>query len=303
MKIITVHYGDTITTDKLGIIPTKEGYDFAGWDPILPFVMREGNASIVATFTVKTYKIESFTMSVFGYCPETEDIIRYTASGSGRPVAYRIIYDRVAVSAGFENTEFTTIEKEGEIAIEIPYCDANTYNAKLQFRDANNLESELYDITFKVNLSNKYVLDIFEDVVSAVNTENRFLEYQWYHNDEKLIGAVGPYYCERDGLTGNYYMEVLTTDNRQLRTCRKWFAATKDNITLIAYPNPTSDNATFELSFDNGEEHTIDVINALGVKVFSDTFKGQKTTIDFTTLGNGTYVVEVDGLTVKEIKK
>lgn len=154
----------------------------------------------------------------------------------------------------------------------------------------------------RVNLSSDFIIDIWSDVVSAVNLESRFVEYQWFHNDVKVGGANMPYYCEKQGLTGNYYMEVVTTEGEHLRTCKKWFNNAA-NTTLSVYPNPTEGIATVELSVDNGNTHNLKVTNSQGVTVYTTTFSGRKIQVDFGRFVSGTYIVDVDGLTVKEIRR
>ena len=273
-------------------------------------VKKEGDAnhnaseevSVVVPAGVTSYEIDSLVVSDFGYCPETEDAIRYYVKGSGGPVAFRIVYSADAVNAGFESIDFKAITEEGVLPISIPYCDANTYKAKIQFRSANNVDSKFYDVELPVNLSTRYMVDIWSDVISAVNVEERFEAYQWYHNDVKLEGETKPFYCEQNGLTGSYYMEVLTVDNRNLRTCKLYFAKPVE-INLSAYPNPTSDFTTVELSYDNGEEHVLNVYNSAGGAVLSAKFRGVKTVINLAYLPSATYDVNVDGMDVKVIKK
>jgi len=72
---------------------------------------------------------------------------------------------------------------------------------------------------------------------------------------------------------------------------------------LSVYPNPTADNATVELSVDNGSVHNLSVMNSSGVVLLSTTFVGRKTQVNFRDFPSGTYIVEVDGMTVKEIRK
>ena len=247
------------------------------------------------------YAIDSIIVPAFGYCPATDDHIRYVASGENHPAAFRIIYSKEAEAAGFKNTDYIDITENGTLPVTIPNCDANTYKAKLQFRSVNNIESKTFDIELMVNLSADYMTDIFEDVISAVNTEERFLEYQWYHNDILLEGETKPYYNQNKTLNGSYYMAVLTVDDRKLKTCRLNFEAVEADK-LTAYPNPTHDYTTIELTNDNEEEHTLEVFSSAGERVKSDTFTGAKTEVNFVDLPQGVYIVKVDGLEVKVLK-
>ena len=295
------------TVVNLQAIP-NEGFHFVKWG--------DGDTARTINFTITSDTIVStlFAMDVdemmvdtliipsFGYCPNTEDVIRYSLLNSEAPSEYRIVFSEEAKAAGFVDVDFTKIDADNEVKIVIPDCPADVYRASIQFKNKINSVTPFFDVDLRVNLSNDYILDIWQDVVSVVNTENIFREYQWYHNDVKVGGATLPYYCEKKGLSGSYYLEAITSDGRQLHTCKKWFD-NATNTTLSVYPNPTSDNATVELSVDNGANHRLTVTNASGVVVLNTTFVGRKTQVNFRDLPAGTYVVEVDGLTVKEIKK
>ncbi|MCQ2199076.1 MAG: hypothetical protein MJZ19_05065 [Paludibacteraceae bacterium] len=304
LTLLKFTLGDTITTKIIeGLRMEKEGYSFVGYAPsFVEFVINK-DTTFNAVFALKSYVITGLKYAEFGLCPNTEDRILFSKEGEGSPREYRITFDKEATEVGFENTEFRAIEQDGVLPITIPDCKAGQYKAKIQFRNYDESLSREFDLVLDINLSSDYIIDIWSDVISAVNLEERFLEYQWYHNERKLEGATSPYYCELGGLTGSYYMNVVTVDGEKLHTCKKWFNAIKDKIILIAYPNPTSDYVTVELSYDNGGTHQLIVIDDLGGHVLRTTFSGQKTLVDFTKFPAGAYVINVDGEFVKEIKK
>lgn len=291
----------------LNAIPNK-GYHFVGWgngktsDSISFTVTSDTVVSAFFAKDVDEMMVDTLVIPALGYCPGTEDVMRYSLLTSEAPTEYRIIYDEEAKAVGFEDVDFSPILADNEIRVVIPDCPARTYKAKVQFRNGSNSLTPVFDVDVRVNLSNEYITDIWSDVVSAVNLENRFVEYQWFHNDVKVGGATAPYYCEKKGLTGSYYLEIITTEGESLRTCKKWFS-NSSNTTLSVYPNPTVGYATVELSVDDGNAHHLVVTNAQGVVVLSTTFTGRKTQVDFGKYASGTYVVAVDGLSVKEIKK
>ncbi len=295
------------TIAELTALPNR-GYHFVSWgdgDTASNINFKVTGDTIVSALFAKDIDemmVDTLLIPALGYCPGTQDVMRYTLLTSEAPTEYRIIYDDEAKEAGFEDIDFSPILEDNEIRVIIPDCPARVYKAKVQFRNASNSLTPIFDVDVRVNLSNEYITDIWDDVVSAVNLESRFVEYQWYHNDVKVGGANAPYYCEKQGLTGSYYMEVVTVDGEHLRTCKKWFN-NGTNTTLSVYPNPTSGIATVELSVDNGAKHRLVVTNPNGMVVLSTSFEGRKTQVDFGAYASGTYVVEVDGLTVKEIRK
>lgn len=295
------------TIVNLQAIPNA-GYHFVSWGDgdtskaINFFISSDTIVSTLFAKDIDEMMVDTLIIPSFGYCPNSEDVIRYSLLNSEAPSEYKIVFSDEAKAVGFVDVDFTKIDADNEVKIVIPDCPADVYRASIQFKNKINSVTPFFDIDLRVNLSNEYILDIWQDVVSVVNTENIFREYQWYHDDVKVGGATSPYYCEKKGLSGSYYLEVVTSDGRQLRTCKKWFD-NATNTTLSVYPNPTSEKATVELSVDNGATHSLTVTNASGVVVLNSSFVGRKTQIDFRSLAPGAYIVEVDGLTVKEIRK
>lgn len=284
------------------------GYHFVSWgngDTTISLRFSVTSDTIVSALFAKDIDelmVDTLIVPSFGYCPNTEDVIRYTLHSSASPTEYRILFSDEAKAAGFVDVDFTPTLEENEVKIVIPDCAANTYHASVQFVNADKSVTPFFDVEINVNLNSDYIVDIWSDVVSVINTENLFNQYQWFHNDVRIGGATMPYYCEKKGLTGNYYLAVKTTDGRQLHTCKKWFN-NGNNTTLSVYPNPTDGETTVELSVDNGNTHQLVVTNASGMVVLSSSFTGRKTHVDFGKFASGTYVVEVDGLSVKEIRK
>lgn len=295
------------TIVNLQAIPNA-GYHFVSWGDgdtskaINFFISSDTIVSTLFAKDIDEMMVDTLIIPAFGYCPNTEDVIRYSLLNSEAPSEYKIVFSDEAKAVGFVDVDFTKVDADNEVKIVIPDCPADVYRASIQFKNKINSVTPFFDVDLRVNLSNEYILDIWHDVVSVVNTENIFREYQWYHNDVKVGGATLPYYCEKKGLSGSYYLEAVTSDGRQLRTCKKWFD-NATNTTLSVYPNPTSEKATVELSVDNGATHSLTVTNASGVVVLNSSFVGRKTQIDFRSLAPGAYIVEVDGLTVKEIRK
>lgn len=292
---------------ELTAIPNP-GYHFVSWgngDTTINLSFSVTSDTIVSALFAKDIDelmVDTLLVPPFGYCPNTEDVIRYTLHNSASPTEYRILFSDEAKAVGFVDVDFSPTLEENEVKIVIPDCAANTYHASVQFVNADKSVTPFFDVEIKVNLTSDYIVDIWSDVVSVVNTENLFSQYQWYHDDVRIGGATMPYYCEKKGLTGNYYLEVKTVDGRQLHTCKKWFN-NGNNTSLSVYPNPTDGETTVELSVDNGNVHQLVVTNAMGVVVVSTSFTGRKTHVDFGKFASGTYVVEVDGLSVKEIRK
>ena len=260
---------------------------------------------IVIASASPTYSVDSILVDRFGYCQMSDAVFCFVTSGKGRPAEFRILCSDSAKSAGFADTEFEQLATDGQFSVSVPDCAAGVYALKVQFRDSEGKVSDLYDLEVEVNLSSEYITDIWSDVISAVNVDNIFTGYQWYHNDVKLDNENKPYYCEKGGLTGSYYLEVTIADGsvmQQLHTCRKYFADAEAPLSITAYPNPTADCATITLGYDDGSEHQLSVINTVGKVVFSVSFVGKSAVVNFANMVASTYIVSVDGMEIKVIK-
>ncbi|MCQ2224619.1 MAG: YDG domain-containing protein, partial [Paludibacteraceae bacterium] len=259
---------------------------------------------------VNMVKAENFVVDVNGYCPESEGDVMFQVI-EGNPSEYRAII--VGVSDKSLDAEYyKQLNEDGKFSVYIPMCDAGNYTVQVQFRNSEGCVSPVYNFEVSVNLSRRYIYNLWDDVVSIINKntpeldskdfEKRFKEFQWYRNDEKIEGATMPYYNEKGGLNGVYYASVVTADDRQLRTCsQEWHFVY--GLTLNVYPNPVVDMAQVTLSQDNGEKHNIVVTNMMGVDVFQGTFTGDNTSVNFSSFQNGWYVITVDNSQVKIIKE
>lgn len=230
---------------------------------------------------------------------------------AGNPTEFRASIVGISEKK-LENTAYQYLSEENKFSVYIPMCDAGSYTIQVQFRNEAGSVSPVYNFPIDVNLAAKYINNIWEDVVSIINKntpeldskdfEKRFVEFQWYRDNEKIEGATMPYYNEKGGLNGVYYASVTTADNRHLRTCtREWHFTY--GLTINVYPNPVVDKANVTLSIDNGEEHELVVTDMSGINIYRGLFTGDNTTIDCSSYGNGWYVIRVDNAQIKIIKE
>ena len=264
----------------------------------------------VASGVINMVDAENFIVDVNGYCPESEGDIMFQVI-AGNPTEFRASIVGISEKK-LENTAYQYLSEENKFSVYIPMCDAGSYTIQVQFRNEAGSVSPVYNFPIDVNLAAKYINNIWEDVVSIINKntpeldskdfEKRFVEFQWYRDNEKIEGATMPYYNEKGGLNGVYYASVTTADNRHLRTCtREWHFTY--GLTINVYPNPVVDKANVTLSIDNGEEHELVVTDMSGINIYRGLFTGDNTTIDCSSYGNGWYVIRVDNAQIKIIKE
>lgn len=267
--------------------------------------------AIVAPVTFSsTIGDNGIVVDASGYCSGDASGINYYLT-SGNVNQYKLDYSTDAQAQGFVDKGWTNITTAGTVDIDIPVnAAAGNYSTWLTLRNSAHpqFESPRVAVTFHVNLSRNYTMPIFSDVISIVDTCNCIdhSSVKWYHNG--VYVGDGPYYQEVGGLTGTYHV-TLTMNNVPERTCEQTDVTTlvtdaapaAEKVTV--YPNPVIDRATISIENADRFNHTLTVMNVLGMTLVNTTFDGNATEIDLSSFGHGSYTVSVDGIVVRVIKK
>ncbi len=257
-------------------------------------------------------KATNFVVNATGYCAGDMAHVTFDVE-VGEPTAYRLVFE--AENKAINDIEFEPLEG-GQYAIDfdIPDYVAGQYNLFVQFRDNDFRLSTVYSVPLHIDLTNEYLTDIWEDVVSVINKVDlsqpdnmteRFTAFQWYFNGEIIEGKAGtkPYYCQEGGLDGTYQLKVVTIDDETLFTCPKTFTPKNNKaLSLKVYPNPVRSVVNIELSEDNDETHNLVITDNNGTVVVRTTFTGPLTQYDLSSAVVGHYVIMVDGLSVSVVK-
>jgi len=221
---------------------------------------------------------------------------------TGEPAEYQILFGENATAAGFTNIGYTTSPASagtGTISFNVPAELAyGTYTAQLQLRNSIEAESELYSFTFTINLSSDYMVDKFDDVVLCDNSSELFTAYQWYKDDALIGGAIGQYYCDPQGLSGTYYVQVTTQDGKTLKTCPATYSKTLiKRAGVSVYPNPAISGQQFTVEVTGVAEDELNgsvlhVYNMQGIEVFKS---NKVDVLNYLNLNNksGNYLIRV----------
>lgn len=253
----------------------------------------------------KNNKGEPLRVAKDGFCPGGKYFIGY-AVASGSPIEYALTFNENAQEAGFSDRDWTSTPDDAKIAIEVPEaCAAGIYLGTIIFRDEIGEESVPYQFSFKVNLPSSLTVAIFKDVVSLDNRGNHFKSYQWYHNGEMIEGANKPYFQEKGGLTGNYYVKVNIGTPQEMRTCVKedWESAEVSLTEITVTPNPMEEEATLQLNHFEEGSHQFVIVNEAGTIMERGSFFGNQYTLKCSHYAPGRYIINVDGTSLKVIKK
>ena len=304
-KTITLYYalvGDANVLGNYIITPSSALYTNAG--VVLP--------NVIPNNAIGQH---GFELSAYGYCTGNGYNIDYHLT-SGNPNQYRIDF----ADARFTDINWlnlVTTGANGTIYLTLPAADLPTgdYAMSIYFRDSQYpaLESQPITVNFHVNLPQTYTMPLFDNVIALVDTCNCFSNIQWYHRgsaDEAwtaIPGATNYYYREEGGLTGEYFVQAdmngVTTYTCPQTDLTTLIADENTSATVTAYPNPTVENVKVTINGSEAYIHTLRVINTMGAEMENRTFEGESINLDMRNYQHGNYMVNVDGITVRVIKK
>lgn len=151
---------------------------------------------------------------------------------------------------------------------------------------------------FVVNLSNTYIVQVFNDVVSIDNRTEQFNTFQWYKDGKAIEGATLPYYQDPEGyLNGSYSVKV----NNEYMVCPLAVYNTPDK-SMKVYPNPVVNATQVKIVGSDRDTHVLTLYNSYGTVVLRTTFSGSEYRLDMTSLPQGVYMLSVDDMNTKTVK-
>ena len=263
---------------------------------------------------------EGIEINAFGFCHGEQYSLGYHLK-SGNPNQYKITFS----DSRFTPVPWTdlvingTSGRDGYIDIDVPIdLPTGEYSMTVVFRDSIHfsdgtdmfLESQPFTTSFIVNLPETYTMPIFNDVIALVDTCHCLTDIQWYHREsptdpwEPVPGATGYYLEKKGGLTGEYFAHVKM-NGVETYTCPQTDVVTLygDDTKVNVAPNPVISTATVTIENSKKTEHDLQITHLNGWIVEQNTFEGDRTTIDMSGCMVGQYMITVDGIVVKVIKK
>ena len=192
------------------------------------------------------------------------------------------------------------------------------YSMTVYFRDSRFtwLESRALTVSFHVNLPETYIKPMFDNTIILVDTCECFTDIQWYHRNnssepwQAIEGATGHYYRPADGskLTGEYFVKA-SMNGVPTYTCGQddmetlYGADNASKAQVKAFPNPVVTTTTVTIEGSDTYEHSLRVVNLMGIEVENSRFEGNETTVEMTGYPQGNYMISVDGIVVKVMKQ
>ncbi|MBQ7648216.1 MAG: hypothetical protein IJS92_03965, partial [Paludibacteraceae bacterium] len=258
---------------------------------------------------------EGIEVYAYGYCEGDNVGLKYHLN-SGNPDQYMIEFE----DSRFADVDWTLLDEkgpEGVIYITVPVdVPTGDYKMTVYFRDSRFawLESQPLNVTFHVNLPETYVRPLFDNTIVLVDTCECFTDIQWYHRADAseqwkpISGANGHYLHVEGKLTGEYFVkakmngvETYTCEQTDMQTL--YGADTNKQAKVKAYPNPVVTTTTVSIENSDSYEHSLRIVNLMGIEVKNTTFEGNETVVDMDSYTTGNYTISVDGIVVKVLKQ
>lgn len=132
---------------------------------------------------------------------------------------------------------------------------------------------------------------------STVSVTGSYSSYQWYLNGDPIPGATGPDYSPL--ASGNYTVVVTDQDGCEGQSEVLEFTVPSSGVGIdeadssmpfSVYPNPN--NGQFQLEMDRNESYSVDVINALGHVIYSESV-GNSNRTSLNLKNSGMYLIQV----------
>ena len=269
---------------------------------------------------------EGIEVNAYGFCHGESYSLGYHLK-SGDPNQYKIEFP----DNHFTDVDWTNLVingasgRDGYIDIDVPvdlptgeYSMTVTFRRYIEFSDGSSmtLESAPFTTSFNVNLPETYTMPLFDNVIALVDTCECLTDVQWYHREngsqewQLIPGATDYYYKQEGGLTGEYFakvkmngVETFTCPQTDVVTLYGQNDETVKQPKVSVYPNPVVSTATVTIEDSNTFNHILRIVNDNGWQIEQRDFEGMDTTIDLTGCQIGRYMISVDGIVVKVIKK
>ena len=302
----TARYNDAAASENKSIVAffSISGSDAANY--LVPDTL------LITTHGAIVYPIQlafpEFEVDVNGYCGTANITYNLYTPYSGIPNQYLLVFDEDALAHGFTNDGWQNITTPGTVSINIPDEAAGHWYSPMIILRNSNFPDFMSDTSlfppFHANLPNTSVVAIFNDVLSIVDTCHCFDNFQWYKDGVPIPGANLPWYQDPDGLNGSYHVDA-TMYGEPTWTCDSayTFQMASEETTVSAFPNPTTDRVSISLSNSPNFNHSLVIMNVMGMTVMNIPFTGNDIDIDLRGLPDGSYTVIVDGLTTRVIKR
>ena len=237
--------GRPIVIDSVEVSGGENGH--GGEDSIPGIATVVDTTSISDTSSVVPSGSDSVKVIVKGglwFCQGDVANVKFFTSGA--PETYNVKFDSSSVAAGFKETN-GNLDEDGIVRFDIPEdIRPGVYHAYVQLF-GEGMSSQVLKVRFFVSMGSSVIKRKWNDVLVCSNPDSFFVEYQWYHNNQKLEGETSQYISVLTGVEGTYSLDVVTLYGDTLHICGKDFEMLLPEFSISAYPVPAVANQEFTI--------------------------------------------------------
>lgn len=174
-----------------------------------------------------------------------------------------------------------------------------TNNPFLVSHDFLNGDSLVHDALF-INDGAVLIGNDFTNLDTLKGTTGYFCIASYSANAGYIKGTID--ICDQTPLTGPPYIDINTGTigsgvTSCTHSCSVGITENTETISFVkVYPNPFSDNVTFEFGLNNyaSSETKLSIVDILGQKVYSSVFRGNQITVEKSYFKNGVYFFSIE---------
>jgi hypothetical protein len=183
--------------------------------------------------------------------------------GDNQPLKYEVDFNPIAVPEDCDNFRDTTNNFTDKRTIEIPFpkkAYPDYYTATITLTNTYNNCEITYSLILVIFYPSSIMTQKFNDIIAV---QNRYYNggydiegYQWYHNNEIMVGEQGSYIYTKNGtlkIGDEYYVNITRIDGSTMFSCPLVVGEPKQ--TVSTYPTVVTEGGSITI-YVNGNEVT-----------------------------------------------
>ncbi|NML23705.1 hypothetical protein HHL16_22685 [Pseudoflavitalea sp. G-6-1-2] len=211
--------------EDAGIYPISRGSIAASSNYALTFIDNQ--------FTItKAPQVITWSQNLSIGCNGINPVALSASSNSGMPVSYIVGNPGLATING----NILTPLKPGQTTITAVQQGDNNHEAATRVSQTFHYQSP------------DAIRQRWNDVLVFDNSNNDYVQWQWFKNGTSINGATQQYYNEAAGLKGDYYVIATTKNGEQLQSCPLTATGAASGGQLKVAPNPAKPGSTISVN-------------------------------------------------------
>ncbi|MET0635341.1 MAG: MBG domain-containing protein [Chitinophagaceae bacterium] len=254
-----------VNPKPITVVATESGKTYGESDPVLAYSI-EGSLVGEDVLSGSLIRETGENAGVYSILPgsisNSNYAISYMAAVFTITKASQSIQWNQLLQLGCNGATTVLLQAESNHGLTVTYTSANTSIATVngnhvtliapgtasitahQEGDLNHFAAIAVSKDFSSMLPGTMVVKKWSDVLVFDNSATDYVRWQWYRNEELVVGATRQYFQENGPLNGTYMAEAFTATGLSAKTCPMAIVAGVTPVALAIYPNPSSAGET-----------------------------------------------------------